>query len=198
MHSSLLTGDADAAIEEKILFEVNVKNTYLKAGHHGSNTSSSVAFSKAVRPADTILSHNNDNSYGHPHPKVLQRLNAVGSKNLFDSSVRRYDYYYKGTTHSVSAKPWTGAVAPKPIENKPQPKPEPKPNPKSYFLSYLYTIPCVHTSFQSTKIQVYSRAFFFTDFLYNSSSNYDENEKTSTTGLEKTLNLESRLWHSIF
>ncbi|WP_252502031.1 ComEC/Rec2 family competence protein [Sporosarcina sp. Marseille-Q4943] len=53
--SFLLTGDADAGIEQKMMAADNVKSTYLKAGHHGSNTSSSAAFINAVRPVGTIL-----------------------------------------------------------------------------------------------------------------------------------------------
>ena len=77
--SASFLGDADAAIEEKIMAQGNVKSTYLKAEHHGSNTSSSAAFN-AARPVGTVLSYGKDTSYGHPHSDVVQRLNAVGSK----------------------------------------------------------------------------------------------------------------------
>ena len=149
--SFLLTGDADAAIEEKIMAQGNVKSTYLKAGHHGSNTSSSAAFINAVRPAGTVLSYGKDNSYGHPHSEVVQRLNAVGSKIYSTAQSGDITITTNGTTHSVSAKPWTGAVTPKPIEPKPkpEPKPEPKPNPKPDLGSGLYVIPGAPTSFQN-------------------------------------------------
>ena len=151
--SFLLTGDADTAIEEKIMSQGNVKSTYLKAGHHGSNTSSSAAFINAVRPAGTMLSYGKDNSYGHPHSEVVQRLNAVGSKIYSTAQSGDITITTNGTTHSVSAKPWTGAVVPKPIEPKPQPKPEPKPepkpNPKPDLGSGLYVIPGAPTSFQN-------------------------------------------------
>ena len=151
--SFLLTGDADTAIEEKIMSQGNVKSTYLKAGHHGSNTSSSAAFINAVRPAGTVLSYGKDNSYGHPHSEVVQRLNAVGSKIYSTAQSGDITITTNGTTHSVSVKPWTGAVAPKPIEPKPQPKPEPKPEPKPTpkpdLGSGLYVIPGAPTSFQN-------------------------------------------------
>ncbi|MFS0689415.1 S-layer homology domain-containing protein [Sporosarcina sp. 179-K 8C2 HS] len=159
--SFLLTGDAEAAIEQKMMSQGNVKSTYLKAGHHGSNTSSSAAFINAVRPVGTILSYGKDNSYGHPHAEVMQRLNAVGSKIYSTAQSGDITVTTNGTTHSVSAKPWTGTVAPKPIEPKPQPKPEPKPAPKPVpkpepkptpkpdLGSGLYVIPGAPTSFKN-------------------------------------------------
>jgi len=48
----------------------------LKVGHHGSNTSSIDPFLDAVAPAFAIISDGFANSFGHPHPKVLERLNA--------------------------------------------------------------------------------------------------------------------------
>ncbi|SES42505.1 ComEC/Rec2 family competence protein [Psychrobacillus sp. OK032] len=46
--SFLLTGDADTGVEKSMLNEYDLKSTVLKAGHHGSDTSSSDAFIREV------------------------------------------------------------------------------------------------------------------------------------------------------
>lgn len=77
--SFLLTGDADAGVEKSMLSEYDLKSTVLKAGHHGSDTSSSDAFIREVQPEVTILSYGENNMYGHPTPEVVTRLKKVDS-----------------------------------------------------------------------------------------------------------------------
>ncbi|MER2079425.1 MBL fold metallo-hydrolase [Psychrobacillus psychrotolerans] len=117
--SFLLTGDAAADIESKIMAKYDVKATVLKAGHHGSNTSSSARFINAVKPTTTILSYGKDNSYGHPHAEVVANLKNVSSKIYSTATSGNIVVITNGTTHSVSAKPFTdnstGVVTPKPI-----------------------------------------------------------------------------------
>ncbi len=50
-----------------------------KAGHHGSDTSSSRLFLTAVAPDIAVISSGVDNQYGHPHPAVLGRLSNTGA-----------------------------------------------------------------------------------------------------------------------
>ena len=50
----------------------------LKVGHHGSRSSSSQKFLKAVDPAYAVISCGEDNSYGHPHAETLNNLRAMG------------------------------------------------------------------------------------------------------------------------
>lgn len=128
--SFLLTGDAETAAESKMVSQYgnSLKSTYLKAGHHGSNSSSTTAFINAVKPTGTILSYGKDNSYGHPHAEVVKRLNAVNSKIYSTAQSGNITVTTDGKTHSVSAKQWTDNVTPKP-QPKPEPKPEPKPDP---------------------------------------------------------------------
>lgn len=75
--SFLLMGDADTVVEKEILERANVEATVLKAGHHGSDTSSSEEFIEAVNPKVTILSYGKDNSYGHPDAEVMSRLEQI-------------------------------------------------------------------------------------------------------------------------
>ena len=71
-HSFLLTGDAEKPVEAQLL---DIPRTdVLKVGHHGSKTSSTLAFLDAVRPAFALISDGFHNSYGHPHPNTLAAL----------------------------------------------------------------------------------------------------------------------------
>lgn len=60
--------------------ENTIKANILKVGHHGSDTSSSEKFLKAVAPEMAVISVGKDNSYGHPSSTILDRLSQIGSK----------------------------------------------------------------------------------------------------------------------
>lgn len=49
----------------------------LKLGHHGSKTSSAESFLRVTSPKVAIISAGCNNSYGHPHVEVLQRLHFL-------------------------------------------------------------------------------------------------------------------------
>ncbi len=71
----LFTGDAEEASEKEMLSRrASLKSTVLKAGHHGSSTSTTAAFLDAVDPDVVIISSGKDNPYGHPHQEVIERL----------------------------------------------------------------------------------------------------------------------------
>lgn len=78
--SFLFTGDAEIGAEEKMLAgKHELASTILSVPHHGSNTSSSIAFLEAVTPEVAIYSAGEGNSYDHPHEEVLSNLEAIGS-----------------------------------------------------------------------------------------------------------------------
>ena len=81
--SFLLAGDAEKESEQQMLkkYGKSLKSTFLKVGHHGSNTSSSNEFLKAVSPKYAIISVG-PNTFGHPGNKALQRLYKSGAKVL--------------------------------------------------------------------------------------------------------------------
>ena len=74
--SVLLTGDAEADQEAYLVdqYGPQLRSTVLKAGHHGSSSSSSGAFLDAVGPEVAVVSSAYDSQYGHPHEAVLRRF----------------------------------------------------------------------------------------------------------------------------
>ena len=70
----LFTGDMESKTEEKILYR-DLEAEILKAGHHGSQTSSSIDFLQEVQPEVVVISAGLNNSYGHPHRALLERVN---------------------------------------------------------------------------------------------------------------------------
>lgn len=74
--SILLTGDAGIKEEAALVshYGKGLESDILKLGHHGSNTSSSQNFLDTVNPDIAIISASENNSYGHPHDEVMNRL----------------------------------------------------------------------------------------------------------------------------
>ncbi|MBI5456720.1 MBL fold metallo-hydrolase [Candidatus Kaiserbacteria bacterium] len=72
--SFMLTGDSPQSIEEYLvrLDGEALHSSVLKAGHHGSRTSSSPLFVGFVDPEYAVFSRGCDNSYGHPHEEVVE------------------------------------------------------------------------------------------------------------------------------
>ncbi len=74
--SFLLTGDSTTVTEHMMaqvspeMLDVDV----LKVGHHGSRTSTGDELLKLATPTYAVISYGQDNSYGHPHPEVMSRL----------------------------------------------------------------------------------------------------------------------------
>lgn len=84
--SFLFTGDASRS-EEKDILEAgyNVKADVLKAGHHGSNSSSNYVFLREVMPRYVVVSVGKDNPYGHPGDNAVSRFKDA------DATVYRTD-----------------------------------------------------------------------------------------------------------
>lgn len=75
--SFLFTGDLVAEQEQQVLANgTHVASTVLKVGHHGSRTSSSQEFLTAVNPGWAVISCGYNNSFGHPHKEILNRLTS--------------------------------------------------------------------------------------------------------------------------
>jgi len=77
----MLTGDMETKVERRLILEgYDLDSDVLKAGHHGSKTSSSEEFLTAVSPEVAIIQVGAKNRYGHPSPEVLERLSDYGIK----------------------------------------------------------------------------------------------------------------------
>lgn len=77
--SFLFTGDAQADSEKEMIAKgYDLKSDVLKCGHHGSSTSTSAAFLKAVSPSAAVISCGVNNDYGHPDSQVVSRLQKAG------------------------------------------------------------------------------------------------------------------------
>ena len=82
--SILFPGDLEK-MGEKALLEHNgprVKSDILLSPHHGSRTSSSEAFLKAVAPRLCIISSGEDRFGRFPHPSILKRLTQMGCESI--------------------------------------------------------------------------------------------------------------------
>ena len=92
----MLTGDAAEWVEERLVTRhgSELRSDVLKAGHHGSKTSTGDAFLGAVQPQIVVISAGRGNSYGHPHPEVLENIREAGA-----ATVGTYDH---GTITFVS------------------------------------------------------------------------------------------------
>src|SRR5919107_4282255 len=87
--SALLTGDMQEINEARLVFEnaIALDAEVLKAGHHGSRTSSSSPFLNAVTPEVVIISVGAGNTYGLPHQEALDRISAAGTEHLFRTDI---------------------------------------------------------------------------------------------------------------
>lgn len=77
-NSIVMCGDAEQGAEADICSNgLDISAQVLKVGHHGSRTSSSDSFLKAVNPKYAIISCGMGNDYGHPHIETLNKLAAA-------------------------------------------------------------------------------------------------------------------------
>ncbi len=102
--SFLFTGDMEQEAEDDLVASgADLSATVLKVGHHGSGTSSSEAFLDAVMPEYAVISVGEDNSYGHPAPETLQRLEARGAQIMLTRECGNITCTSDGTSIRISA-----------------------------------------------------------------------------------------------
>ena len=81
-----LTGDIEKQgeaeiierLDEKMLQEIGTRELIFMAPHHGSKTSSSLSLLKRLEPNQAFAQNGYRNRYGHPHPDVTGRYQALG------------------------------------------------------------------------------------------------------------------------
>lgn len=117
--SFLLTGDMEKAMEARLLLAAAdaaeagsgeagpgwlgaglLHADVLKVGHHGSKTSTIEPFLEAVSPSIALISAGYENSFGHPHPDVVARLEAR------HTAILRTDRYGLATVRTDGTRLW--------------------------------------------------------------------------------------------
>jgi competence protein ComEC len=78
----MLDGDLEKEGEARVLKYAGegVQSKLLKAGHHGSRTSSSLSFLQVVKPEAALISVGINNQFHHPHPSTIKRFEDLGIK----------------------------------------------------------------------------------------------------------------------
>ena len=103
-NSFLITGDCETTEEKDILSQgYDVSAKVLKAGHHGSSTSSGVDFLNKVMPRYAVISCGKGNKYGHPHEETVTRLKKYASHLYVTADVGTIVFSSDGEGLSVSA-----------------------------------------------------------------------------------------------
>lgn len=108
--SFLFTGDAETKSEREIIEAgYNIKSDLLKAGHHGSDTSSSAEFLKEVSPKYAVIMCGDNNTHGHPNKSILDRFTKSKTKvfrtDLSGTIIVRSD----GSDLAFNVEPMTGS-----------------------------------------------------------------------------------------
>jgi competence protein ComEC len=79
--STLLTGDMEEE-SERTLAPTAMPVTVLKVPHHGSLTSIFPPYLRQLSPQVAVFSAGRNNSFGHPHPRVIEIYRELGSEIL--------------------------------------------------------------------------------------------------------------------
>ncbi len=91
----LLTGDLDRFTEMRLLSRWKLPEVeILVAGHHGAASSTSEILLDRVKPQAVVISVDADNTYGHPAPETLERIEAAGAslyRTDLDGTVAFYE-----------------------------------------------------------------------------------------------------------
>lgn len=85
----LFMGDASVKVEKKLMESYaagHISADLYKVGHHGSSTSNTEAFLAVVKPKYAVICSSIDNSYGHPHGVVVERLQNIGATVLMTAT----------------------------------------------------------------------------------------------------------------
>ncbi|MCP6680976.1 DNA internalization-related competence protein ComEC/Rec2 [Bacillus nakamurai] len=104
--SWLLTGDLEMDGEQEVLDAFpKLKADILKAGHHGSKSSTGEAFLKQLEPKTALISAGKHNRYHHPNQEVLDRLKAYSVNVLRTDVSGTIQYRFKSGFGTFSVFP---------------------------------------------------------------------------------------------
>ncbi len=76
----MFQGDAESKTEQNILESgvVDIKADVIKLGHHGSSSSNTREYIRAINPTYAVITVGKGNKYGHPHREVLTLMKKEG------------------------------------------------------------------------------------------------------------------------
>ena len=87
-------------MEQRMAALHDLQSDLLKVAHHGSATSSTAEFVRAVRPQWAVISVGRGNSFGHPRKETLERMEEEGVFTYRTDRNGAVTFYLDG--HSVS------------------------------------------------------------------------------------------------
>ena len=128
----LFTGDAETPVEAMLKGDISAE--ILKIGHHGSTSSTSSGFLSKVNPEVAIISVGAGNTYGHPVPETLSKLQASGVQVYRTDLNGNIVVSTDGKTYSVTTQK---AIVVPPVVIQPTPDPTPTPEPSSQTGTYV-------------------------------------------------------------
>lgn len=103
----LFGGDAEWASEHDLVDSgVDLSADVLKVNHHGSDTSTSYVFLRAVMPEYAVISVEKGNAYGHPSEAVLSRLRDAGAEVFRTDELGSIECISDGTSITFNPTPW--------------------------------------------------------------------------------------------
>jgi competence protein ComEC len=98
--SVLLEGDAERLVEQRMIATHDLHADLLKIGHHGSATSTTVEFLRAVEPRWAVISVGEGNSFGHPRMETLKHLQVQGTATYRTDLNGAVSFYLDGRSVS--------------------------------------------------------------------------------------------------
>lgn len=101
----VLTGDAPEETEIEMQKKRDWHAEIMKAGHHGSRTSTGEFWLQAVQPAMAVISCGKNNTYGHPSKIVLKRLDQFRVNVLRTDQLGDLVFELNGTRLVRSSQP---------------------------------------------------------------------------------------------
>lgn len=103
----LFMGDLGSEGEKQLLLQYpKLETDVLKAGHHGSKTSSTLDFLHQIQPKIALISAGRNNRYGHPSKETLDRLQQeqiyalnTAQKGGITINICKYFSFYETAGH---------------------------------------------------------------------------------------------------
>jgi competence protein ComEC len=110
--SFLFTGDIMAGAEADLVARLGgpgLQSTFLIVPHHGSRSSSTFSFLKAVHPREALISAGWRNHFGFPHAEVMRRLAGMGVRTWCTANDGAIQIVTDGKNYRIKACRDTGA-----------------------------------------------------------------------------------------